>query len=99
MEWSIEWYPHFGIGAVRKNHPEPEVPFYAQRYLTAFFFLTHDRLNSFNGMGHIPLSAKMSYCELFNVLDRKSFVRVLTEMDAAYVSKAMAIHAKKEAKK
>lgn len=62
----------------------PEITHFESEYVSAFFMLTGSRQSGM-GLGSIPLSEILKYCEFFEPEDPELLVHVIQRVDSAYL--------------
>lgn len=65
---------------------KPVVPSAYDLYLDAFYKLNSERQISENHVGSIPLTKIMEYGQWLDVINMKSFIETIMQIDAAYVN-------------
>lgn len=93
MEWEAEWGEHLEFLEAQEQEGydvpaldrRPRLPPRLQKYLDAFYTLSHGRVFLFGACG-LPLSDLEAYCRIFGVYDQELFVRHILAMDRVYLS-------------
>lgn len=64
------------------------MPVYLEPYLVAFYYTNRDRINTSNGIGHIPFPTILAYAQWAGIEDQETFVEVLSAVDDEFVDQS-----------
>lgn len=85
MRWEVK-IANAGSDAFKKNNPPPDINSIIRLFVKAFFTLSSERSIGQGGMGLIPYSKILEYCEWIGYKDETQFLKIIQSVDQNYVS-------------